>query len=142
MTDSKDHLCEGLAKSLTMAIANAGLRPSDVECINACGPGHRQIDAAETVALESVFGERLRSVPTYSIKGAIGNPLGAAGAIQVGCSALGLRHGIVPPTVNWEYPDPACALNLSARARFLTHSIAVVDAHGMAGSNACLVIQK
>ena len=142
MTDSKDKLCEGLAKSLSLAIANAGLRPADVECINACGPGHRQIDAAETVALESVFGERLLSIPTFSIKGAIGNPLGAAGAIQVGCSALGLRDGIIPPTVNWQYPDPACRLNLSASARFFTHSVAVIDAHGMAGSNACLVIQK
>jgi len=142
MTDSKGRLCEGLGKSISLALANACLRPADVECINACGPGHRQIDAAETAALRGVFGQRLGSIPTYSIKGAIGNPLGAAGAIQVGCSALGLRDGVVPPTVNWQFPDPECALNLSASARYITHSVAVVDAHGMAGSNACLVIQR
>lgn len=142
MTDSKDRLCEGLGKSISLALANAGLRPADVECINACGPGHREIDAAETVALQGVFGDRLGVIPAYSIKGAIGNPLGAAGAIQVGCAALGLRDGVIPPTVNWQFPDPDCALNLSGNVRYIKHSVTAVDAHGMAGTNACLVIQK
>lgn len=140
--DARGELCGGLARSAQLALANAGLRPADVECISACGPGHREVDAAESAALGRVFGAHLGSVPAYSIKGAIGNPLGAAPAIQVGCAALGLRHGLLPPTVNWQYPDPACPLNLSSRARYVDHSVTLVDAHGMAGTNACLVIQR
>jgi len=140
VTDSKDELCGGLSRSAEIALGNAGLRPRDVNCISTCGPGHRQVDAAEVAALRRVFGEQLASIPAYSIKGAIGNPLGAAPAIQVGCAALGLRDGILPPTVNWQYPDPDCALNLSAEARYLDHKVTLVDAHGMAGTNACLVI--
>jgi 3-oxoacyl-(acyl-carrier-protein) synthase len=142
VSDSRGELCGGLARSAELALANAGLRPGDVECISACGPGHREVDAAEAAALQRVFGARLPSIPAYSIKGAIGNPLGAAPAIQVGCAALGLRDGVLPPTVNWQYPDPACPLNLSPKARFVEHSVTLVDAHGMAGTNACLVIQR
>jgi 3-oxoacyl-(acyl-carrier-protein) synthase len=141
-SDAKGELCEGLARSAELALANAGLRPGDVDCISACGPGHREVDAAESAALLRIFGPRLRSIPAYSIKGAIGNPLGAAPAIQVGCAALGLRNGVLPPTVNWQYPDPECPLNLSAEARFVEHSVTLVNAHGMAGTNACLVIQR
>ncbi len=142
VSDSRDELCGGLHRSIELALANARMRPSDVDCVNTCGPGHRLIDAAEAGVLGRVFGERLGALPAYSIKGAIGNPLGAAGAIQVGCAALCMREGLIPPTVNWQYPDPACPLNLSARARHLDHCVTLVDAHGMAGTNACLVIQK
>lgn len=141
-SDAREELCGGLSRAIELTLANAGVRPSEVESISACGPGHRQIDAAEAKALDLVFGDRLPSIPVYSIKGAIGNPLGAAGAIQAGCAALALRAGILPPTVNWQYPDPDCPLNLSAKARYVEHSVTLVDAHGMAGTNACLVIQK
>lgn len=142
VSDSREELCGGLRRSIELALANARLRPADVECVNACGPGHRQIDAAEAGVLAHVFGGRLGAIPAYSIKGAIGNPLGAAGAIQAGCAALCMREGVIPPTVNWAYPDPACPLNLSARARHLEHAVTLVDAHGMSGTNACLVIQR
>jgi len=78
----------------------------------------------------------------YSIKGAIGNPLGAAGAIQTGCAALGLAHGIIPPTVNWVHPDPSCRLNLRASTRYVAHETILINAHGLSGTNSCLVLAK
>jgi 3-oxoacyl-[acyl-carrier-protein] synthase II len=88
-----------------------------------------------------MFGARLPEIATVSLKGAIGNPLGAAGAIQVASAALTFRTGVVPPTVNWETPDPDCALNLSNQPRHLLPRTALVNAHGLSGSNATLIIE-
>ena len=132
----------GLGEAIRLALANAGRSPAEIECISAWGPGHKIIDAAEARALGAVFGEELAAIPAVSLKGAIGNPLGAGGAIQAGCAALGLRDGVVPPTVNWQFPDPACPLNLSAETRFIPHRTALVNAHGLSGTNACLVLTR
>lgn len=132
----------GLFDAIRIALANATLRYESVDCISAWGPGHRLIDAAEATALVSAFGERLSAIPTVSVKGAIGNPLGAAGAIQVAAAILGMLESAVPPTVNWQYPDPACPLNLSAKSRNLAHSNALINAHGLSGTNACLVLTR
>ena len=127
---------------MKMAIANAGMRPMDIECINAWGPGHRVIDRAEARAIGQLFGQNAKEIAAVSIKGAIGNPLGAAGAIQTACAALSQRHGIIPPTVNWERSDPACPLNLANVARMATHGTTVVNSHGLSGTNACLVVKR
>ena len=71
---------------------------------------------------------------------AIGNPFGAAGAIQAGCAALGMRDGFIPPTVNWEHPDPSCRLNLSRSSRFIETKLALVNSHGLSGTNAALIL--
>ena len=86
--------------------------------------------------------EKSGSIPVVSLKGAIGNPLGAGGAIQAGCAALAMSLGAVPPTVNWRFPDPACPLNLSAQPRFISHRTALVNAHGLSGTNTCLVLAR
>ncbi|MBS0663138.1 MAG: hypothetical protein JSR48_07720 [Verrucomicrobia bacterium] len=132
----------GLYDAVRLAVANAGLHVDQIDCINAWGPGHKIIDQAEAKALSRVFGPTLGQVPAVSLKGAIGNPLGAGGAIQAGCAALGLVRGVVPPTVNWQYPDPGCPLNLSAQARAVPHSTTIVNAHGLSGTNACLVLSR
>jgi 3-oxoacyl-[acyl-carrier-protein] synthase II len=88
-----------------------------------------------------MFGPRLGEIAAVSLKGAIGNPLGAAGAIQTASLALTFRTGIVPPTVNWQTPDPDCPLNLSNQARHLRPRIGIVNAHGLSGSNATLVME-
>jgi 3-oxoacyl-(acyl-carrier-protein) synthase len=132
----------GMQLAMQLALANARLRMRQVECISAWGPGHRLIDEAEAQALVAIFGETLKSIPTVSIKGAIGNPLGAAGAIQAGCAALGLQQSMVPPTVNWQMPDPACPLALSARALFVNHGTVLVNAHGLSGTNTCLILNR
>lgn len=131
----------GLIESMRMALANARCSPGSVDFVNAWGPGHEHIDRVEAQCLAEMFGSRLPEIATVSLKGAIGNPLGAAGAIQVASTALSFRTGIVPPTVNWETPDPDCALNLSNRPRHIQPHVALVNAHGLSGSNAAVVLE-
>ncbi len=139
-SDEVDRPCSGLTEAMRLAVNNSGLRPKDVESVSAWGPGHRVLDSAEAGVMERFFGAHLDELPVVSLKGAIGNPLGAGGAIQVGCAALGLKSGMLPPTVNWEHPDPSCRLNLSSKPRYLSHRNALVNAHGLSGTNACLVL--
>jgi 3-oxoacyl-(acyl-carrier-protein) synthase len=130
----------GIYDAAKIAVGNAGFSAVDVDAINAWGPGHRVIDAVEASAMNRLFGRRLPEIPVASIKGAIGNPLGAAGAIQVSCAAIGLRDGVIAPTVNWQYPDPACPLSLSSQPRFIRHRVALVNGHGLSGTNSSLVL--
>ena len=139
--DSTEVSGSGLMESMRMALANAQRNPHEVDLINAWGPGHEQIDRVEASCLRRMFGPRIRDIAAVSLKGAIGNPLGAAGAIQAASVALSFRTGVIPPTVNWETPDPDCALNLSNRSRHLQAHIAIVNAHGLSGSNATLVME-
>lgn len=141
-TDTIENSREGLSDAIRLCLANAGVRPGEIDMISAWGPGHKQIDAVEARALREVFGDVLDRIPTASIKGAIGNPFAAAGAIQAGCAALGLRDSFIPPTVNWQRPDPSCRLNLSARPRFMPFTKALVNSHGVSGTNSSLILQR
>jgi len=141
-TDPVENPVDGLRDAIRLALANAGVRPGEVDCISAWGPGHKLVDRAEARVLRAVFGHRLGEIPATSIKGAIGNPLGAGGAIQTAAAALGLRDGVIPPTVNWQYPDPDCPLNLSAAARVVAHRLTLVNSHGLSGTNACLILRN
>lgn len=140
--DQSGDLCGGMVFAMKQAMANARVKMDDIDAISAWGPGHKLIDAAESRALAKVFGSRLIDVPTSSIKGAIGNPLGAAGAIQVAAAAIGQRRGLLTPTVNWDFADPACPLNLSRIARSIEHQVMLVNGHGLSGVNASLVMEK
>jgi 3-oxoacyl-[acyl-carrier-protein] synthase II len=140
--DDGDLAGNGLTRTMKMALANARCPASAVDLINAWGPGHVQIDAVEAGCLCKFFGARIAEIPTVSLKGAVGNPLGAAGSIQVASAALSLRTGRVPPTVNWETPDPECPLNLSAVARDVGCSVALVNAHGLCGTNASMILTR
>jgi len=131
----------GLIETMRMALANARRNPEDIDLINAWGPGHEHIDRVEAQCLSEVLGPRLPEITAVSIKGAIGNPLGAAGAIQAASVALTFRTGVVPPTVNWETPDPDCLLNLSNQPRHLRPRVAIINAHGLSGSNTTLVME-
>lgn len=141
-SDVSGEVFSGLVRAVRMAVAESNLLPADIDGINAWGPGHRQLDRMETEALAEVFESRLGSIPAVSIKGALGNPLGAAGSIQVASGLLTLREDIVAPTVNWDYPDPACRLCLSNQARSIPTERILVNSHGLSGSNACLVLSK
>jgi 3-oxoacyl-(acyl-carrier-protein) synthase len=132
----------GLVEAVQQALANAKRSADDVDFINAWGTGHRVIDANESRALQHLYGSRLAEIPVSSIKGAIGTPLGASGAIQAASTIVSLMHGLLPPTVNWETPDPSCPLNLSNQPRRIPVQIAVVNSHGLSGSNSALVIEK
>jgi 3-oxoacyl-(acyl-carrier-protein) synthase len=133
---------EGIADAGRIALANAGRKPDEVDYICAWGPGHRTIDVNECTAMRRIFGSSLREIAVASLKGAIGTALAASGPIQVASTALSLRHGLLPPTVNWETPDPQCLLNLSAQPRYLSPHVAIVNAHGLSGSNAVVVVEK
>jgi len=141
-TDPLESPGKGMYSALSLCLANSGIRPSQVDMISAWGPGHREIDAIETSVLRELFREEIDRIPTVSIKGSIGNPFAAAGAIQVACAALGISESFVPPTVNWSYPDPSCLLNLSASARFLPIKTAVINSHGLSGTNAALALSR
>ena len=142
VTDSDGSVAKGLAKAMTLAICNARMRPSEIDHLSCWGPGHEAIDKAECQAIAQSFGDVAEAAVAYSIKGAIGNPLGAAGAIQVGCAALGMSQNFIPPTVNWDYPDPSCRLNLSNRLRHLPTKVAMINSHGLSGTNSVLILKK
>ncbi len=140
--DVNGDLCGGLLPAIRLAMANSMLKPEDIDSISTWGPGHAGIDRAESTILQEALGKHLGSVPAYSIKGAIGNPFGAAGAMQVAAAAMGVREGVVLPTVNWERPDPSCPLNLSSKPRWVHSDHVMINAHGISGSNSCLILDR
>ena len=141
-SDPSTGLGEGLRHAIEQCLANARVRAKHVDTISAWGPGHREIDASEAGVLRDVFGDRLDTIPAVSIKGAIGNPFAAAGAIQAGVAALGMSNGFIPPTVNWERPDPNCRLNLSKNPRFISFDFALINSHGLSGTNSALLLER
>ncbi len=140
--DDIDYVGSGWRNSMRMAMVNARRLPRDIQYISAWGPGHKEIDFREAQSLRMLFGELLDVIPVSSIKGAIGSPMAAAGAIQVASTALAMRHSRIPPTVNWETPDPDCPLSLSATPRHLPVGIALVNGHGISGSNSSVVLER
>lgn len=140
-SDASGDVVGGLLFAIQHALANARARPFDVDHISAWGPGHREIDAAEAEIITQAFGSYASEISVVSIKGSIGNPFAAAGAIQVGCTALGMRENFIPPTVNWQYPDPACRLNLSSKIRYVGAHAALINSHGLSGTNSAIVLR-
>jgi 3-oxoacyl-(acyl-carrier-protein) synthase len=140
--DEPTGLCDGMEVAGTLALAAAGKKIADVEAINAWGPGHKLVDVGEAQAMVRLFKDALPEVPACSIKGAIGTPLGAAPAIQIAAAVLGQRNSLIPPTVNWDYPDPSCPLNLSKRPRSIDHNVTLLNAHGVGGVNASMILEK
>jgi 3-oxoacyl-[acyl-carrier-protein] synthase II len=140
--DAPGNLCGGMTTAARLALADAKLRPEQVEAISAWGPGHKLIDAAEAQSMVELFKSALAEIPVSSIKGAIGSPLGAAGAIQVGASALAQRNATITPTVNYDYADPACPLNLSNVSRAVAHAVTIINSHGVGNVNSSLVLER
>ncbi len=141
-TDQDGVVCSGLVASMRSAIADAQLRPDRIDVINACAPGHREVDAAECAVIRKVFRDHSAEIATCSIKGAIGHALGAAPAIQAASAALGLHEGVVVPTVNYRQRDPSCDVRVAPHSRVLAHGSCIVNAHGSSGTNASLVLTR
>ncbi len=122
------------------AIADAGLRPDDIGYINAHGTGTPENDRMEWLGVSTVFGERASALPISSNKSMIGHTLSAAGAVEAAFTVLSLRHGLLPPTINYETPDPAlpvdCVPN-SARPARAAHALS--NSFGFGGQNVSLV---
>ncbi len=140
--DPAGELCGGLFEAGQLALADSRRRAEDIDSINAWGPGHRMIDAAEAAAMRKLFGNRLAEISVVSLKGAIGSALGAAPAIQLGAAALAQHMGVLPPTANWSRSDPACPLNLCNRSRFVDQQAVLVNAHGVGNVNSCMVLEQ
>ncbi|MBU0678153.1 MAG: beta-ketoacyl-[acyl-carrier-protein] synthase family protein [Verrucomicrobia bacterium] len=140
--DSK-HPDSGLEFSMRDALANAGVRPQDIDYINAHGPGHPAIDLAETQMIKKVFGEHALRIPVSSIKGAVGNPLAAAGPMQLIACACALRDQMIPPTLNLDNPAPGCDLDYVTKTPRLGHfKLALMNIHGLGGGNSSLILRR
>src|SRR5256884_5037200 len=134
----------GQARAVASALADAGLGPDDVDYVNAHASSTGIGDATETAALKRALGEeKARSIPISSIKGATGHCLGAAGAVEAAATVLALRDDVVPPTINYETPDPQCDLDyVPNEARRLPVRVAMSNSFGFGGHNAVLVFRE
>jgi 3-oxoacyl-[acyl-carrier-protein] synthase II len=134
---------EGAARCMRMAIRDAGLKPEEVDYINAHGTSTQMNDATETLAIKTVFGEHAGKIPTSATKSMTGHLLGAAGSTEAILSVLALRDGILPPTINYEEPDPECDLDYVPNvARRQSINVAMSNSFGFGGTNATLIFRK
>jgi 3-oxoacyl-[acyl-carrier-protein] synthase II len=125
------------------AIADAGLVPDDIDYINPHGTGTPENDKMESMGVSAVFGERAKSIPMSSNKSMIGHTLSAAGAVEAVFSLMTLEHQRIPPTINYQVPDPAIALDVvpnTARDAKVRHAIS--NSFGFGGQNVSLVMAR
>jgi 3-oxoacyl-[acyl-carrier-protein] synthase II len=134
---------EGAARCMKMALRSAGLNPEDISYINAHGTSTPQGDIAETQAIKTVFGSHARKVAVSSTKGATGHMLGAAGAVEMVACVKAIQTDTIPPTINYQTPDPECDLDyVPNTARQGKVNAIVNNSFGFGGHNACLVAKK
>lgn len=134
---------EGAARCMRMALRSARLNAADVSYVNAHGTSTPQGDASETHAIRSVFGAHASKLAVSSTKGATGHLLAAAGGVEMAICAKAIEQGIVPPTLNYETPDPECDLDyVPNQARQLPVEAAVSNAFGFGGHNTVLVLRR
>lgn len=134
---------EGAARSMFKAIESSGLAPTDIDYINAHGTSTGAGDKAETAAVKRVFGDYAYKVPVSSTKSMTGHLLGAAGGVEAIISALTLKNGLIPPTINYEHPDPECDLDyVPNEARKADVKVAMSNSFGFGGHNATIILKK
>jgi 3-oxoacyl-[acyl-carrier-protein] synthase II len=134
---------EGAARSMQMALRHAKLNPEQVDYINAHGTSTPVGDKCETQAIKKVFGEHAKKLAVSSTKSMTGHLLGAAGAVETAACALAIRDGIVPPTINYENPDPDCDLDyVPNKARQMKVDVCLNNSLGFGGHNATIIIKR
>lgn len=134
---------EGAARAMRGALEDAGLDPTDVDVIFAHGTSTRLNDEAETKAIKALFGEHAYRLAVPATKSMVGHTLGAAGAISAVAAVLCLREGLIPPTINYEVPDPACDLDyVPNTARREPVQVALVNGFGFGGQNASVALRR
>jgi 3-oxoacyl-[acyl-carrier-protein] synthase II len=140
---SPDAPASGLERSIQIALSNAGCAPTDIDYISAYGPSHPVLDAAEIAVIKRVFGRHAYAIPISSIKGVTGNALAAAGPFQIMSCALSFRDQVIPPTANYQTPDPACDLDIIPnRARKMKVARSLVNVRGLGGSASAMVLER
>ncbi|GAB4295230.1 MAG: beta-ketoacyl-ACP synthase II [Desulfuromonadia bacterium] len=134
---------EGAARCMKMALANAGVNPEQVGYINAHGTSTPFNDLNETLAIKSVFGDHARKLMVSSTKSMTGHLLGAAGGIEAVYTAMAIDRGVIPPTINYDEPDPACDLDYVPNvAREVKVEYAMSNSLGFGGTNATLLFKR
>ncbi|HYM52959.1 MAG TPA: beta-ketoacyl-ACP synthase II [Candidatus Dormibacteraeota bacterium] len=148
-TDDASHITlpapggRGAAGSMRLALADADLTIKDIDYINAHGTSTGPNDRSETAAIKTVFGERAYAVPVSSTKSMTGHLLGAGGGIEAIACIRAIEEGIIPPTINYEFPDPECDLDyVPNQARHVPVRTAMSNSFGFGGHNATLIFRR
>ena len=133
----------GAVLSMAKALADAGLRPDAVDCVNAHGTGTPKNDAVETAAIKEVLGERARRIPVHAVKSMTGHMIAASGAAEAVAAVLTLAERAVPPTINLRTPDPQCDLDyVTDGPRPMTGRTVLSNSFGFGGQNATLIFGR
>jgi 3-oxoacyl-[acyl-carrier-protein] synthase II len=131
------------ARAIDLALKDAGLDPRDIDYINAHGSSTPLNDKTETQAIKRIFGAHASHIPISGTKALYGHPLGASGAIEAAIGALSLCHDYLPPTMNYEMPDPDCDLDYLPNVGRVAHARYLLsNSFGFGGINACLVLGR
>lgn len=134
---------EGAARSMAAALRSAGMRPEEISYINAHGTSTDMNDKYESMAIRQVFGEYAGKLPVSSTKSMTGHLLGAAGGVEAIACVMAIRDSVVPPTINYEFPDPECDLDyVPNEARKVEVKSAMSNSFGFGGHNATLIVGK
>jgi 3-oxoacyl-[acyl-carrier-protein] synthase II len=133
----------GAIRSMRMALRKAGVRPDEIDYINAHGTSTPINDPTETLAVKATFGDHAYKLVISSTKSMTGHLLGAAGGLEAGITALAVHHQMAPPTINLDNPDPACDLDYAANAkRPMTIRYALSNSFGFGGTNGTLLLKR
>jgi 3-oxoacyl-[acyl-carrier-protein] synthase II len=128
---------------MQMALADAGLKPTDVDYVNAHGTSTQQNDASESAGIIGALGDAAYRVPVSSTKSMMGHLVAACGAVELIVCVQAIRTGLIPPTLNWQHRDPACPLDyVPGEARATRVDVALSNAFGFGGSNGTLAVGR
>ncbi|MDF1999860.1 beta-ketoacyl-[acyl-carrier-protein] synthase II [Peribacillus simplex] len=140
---SPDPSCSGMIMAMKLAIEDAGIGPADIDYINAHGTSTKLNDHYETIAIKKLFGTYAKDVPVSSIKSMTGHLIGGAGAVELIASICALRHGVIPPTINFVEAEPEMDLNyVPNEAQAHQVDTVLTNSFGFGGHNATLVVRK
>jgi 3-oxoacyl-[acyl-carrier-protein] synthase II len=138
-----DPEANGPCRAMKWALNDAGIEPTHVDYINAHGTSTPLNDSTETKAIKCVFGEHSYKLAISSTKSMVGHAMGASGTLEAIACVLTINNGIIPPTINYEYPDPECDLDYVPNLTRYQHvEITMSNSFGLGGQNACLVLRK
>ena len=133
----------GGAEAMRLTLVDARLQPEDVDYVNAHGTSTQANDSNETAAIKSALGDRARQIPVSSTKSMTGHLLGGSGGIEAVASVLAIGHNLVPPTINYHTPDPACDLDVVPNvARDHPVNVVLSNSFGFGGHNVCLAFRR